>query len=641
MKKENNKKKKSVTESPKTKLSPAKKRIFLGITISLPIIFFLFLEISLRIFNYGGNLDLFIEGPEGYENYIRCNPNVARRYFFMQTGVPTPPKQLFLKQKPSNGYRIFVLGESTTAGFPYGSNASFSNILERGLANTFPDKNIEVVNLAMAAVNSYTVLDMLDEIFENSPDAILIYAGHNEYYGAMGVGSVQSIGSSRWLTVLYLNLRSFKTFLLVRDFVGWLKNQVSKILYKGTEVDPSQTLMARVVAEQTIPYGSSLYEAGKEQFKSNLEAILEKANEHKVPVVLSELVSNQNALEPFISVEDDKGKSANTFFTLARQFEERGDYKSAKENYINAKDMDALRFRAPEDFNETIHELADKYSAPVVQMKNIFEENSPNGIIGKTLMLEHVHPNKNGYFLMAKAFYEELQKNNFISSEWKADLINEEKDKGITGLDSVFAELVIRQLKGSWPFQPKSLPNRSLENFQPKNILEELSFRILKGDNFSLESAHMELGKYYESRNEFDNAFAEYNALITSIPQEFEFYRRAALVLIEKKDYDKASQLLHRSMKYKETGFAYKWIGQIAFMNNDFDKAIVFLTKADQSDAQVVFNLCRAYYSSNQWYKGEEYFGRLRNMSPKSEYIAYINKMRSTIILKNRAGNIN
>ena len=273
----------------KTTLSPHKKQIFWVVTLSLPVLLLIILEIGLRIFNYGGNLDLFIDGPEGYENYLRCNPNVARRYFYTQSTIPTPPRQLFLKEKPKNGYRIFVLGESSAAGFPYGNNASFPNILERGLSNAFPEKKIEVISVAMAAINSYTLLDLVDEILPQKPDALLIYTGHNEYYGALGVGSVQSLGNSRWLINTYLKLQSLRIFLLLRDFIGWIKNLTSEVLYEGSEIDPTATLMERIVGEQTIPYGSSLYEDGKEQFKENMDDILRIAVKNNIKVVLSEL----------------------------------------------------------------------------------------------------------------------------------------------------------------------------------------------------------------------------------------------------------------------------------------------------------------------------------------------------------------
>jgi tetratricopeptide (TPR) repeat protein len=641
-KKERLKGKKNKKPIKVSELSSKKKRIFLGITIILPFLFLILLEIGLRIFNYGVNLDLFIEGPEGYSQFMRVNPNVARRYFYLQKNVPTPPKQLFLKNKPANCYRIFVLGESSAAGFPYGYNACFSNILERGLINAFPDKKIEVINVAMAAINSYTLLDFMDEILEQSPDAFLIYTGHNEYYGAMGVGSTESTGITRWLTLLNLDLRSYKTFILTRNFVGWMKKTIGQIFYSGNETDPSQTLMERIVAEQTIPFHSKLYEAGKRQFEENMEVILKKTSEHKVPVVLSELVSNIRDQKPFISVNDGSTQSANSLFDSARNYEKNGEFEKARSYYFKAKDADALRFRAPGEFNSILKELSKKYSCPLVPMESIFEKNCPNGLIGNSLMLEHLHPNLYGHFLIAKAFYNVLKENNFISNNWAKDGIEKEKFHGLTELDSVSADLQIRFLKGGWPFQSKELPNRFLQNFIPGNYLEEIAYRIIKTPNYSIESAHMELGDYYKKQGEFDKAFYEYNALITCIPYESEFYRKAVTLLIEQKEYDKASELLQKSLRYNENNFANKWIGQLALMKNDFNKTITFLLKADLSDPQVVFNLSRAYYQDNQWYKGEEYFNRLIKLSPRPEYISYLRKLRTEVRQKsNQADPVN
>jgi tetratricopeptide (TPR) repeat protein len=632
--KEKGKQKKKADGTPQKPLTLKKKRIFWGVTISLPLLMFLLLEISLRALDYGGNLSLFIDGPPGYEKYLRCNPDVARRYFYVQSNVPNPPKQLFLKQKPQNGYRIFVLGESSTAGFPYGNNASFPNILGRGLSRAFPEKNIEVINVAMSAISSYALLDLLDEILQQAPDALLIYTGHNEYYGALGVGSAVSLGNSRWLINASLSLQSIKTFLLLRSFIGWLQMQLSRVLYQGTEIDPSSTMMEKIVAEQTIPYGSRLYEAGKSQFEENMEAILRKAAGNRVPVVLSELVSNVRDQEPFISVEDKEGQSAKSVFSLARRLESSGEFEGAKQNYKKAKDLDALRFRAPEEFNDILRKLAGKYSLPIVPTVSYFEKRSPNGLIGGTLILEHLHPNEEGYYLLAKAFYETIQKSRMISTNWPADSITQEKEQGVTELDSVYGALVIRQLKGSWPFQPKSLPNRFLQNYQSANHVEEIAFRVLQGGNFSLESGHMELGEYYAKRGELDKALSEYDALITSIPHEMEFYQKAATVLLTKKEYERASQLLRRSLKYKESDFANKWIGQIALMKKDNKEAISFLEKADGRDIQVVFNLSRAYYFDSQWNKGEEYFLRLQKVAPKSEYTAYLTNLRTLMQTK-------
>lgn len=618
-------------------LSPKRKRLFLAITVSLPFLLLLLLEVGLRIFHYGGDLNLFIDGPAGYEKYFRCNPNVARRYFSAHMTIPTPPKQLFLKQKPQNGYRIFVLGESSAAGFPYGSNASFPNVLQRALSSAFPQKDIEVVTVAFAAINSYTLADLAGEILRQSPDALLIYTGHNEYYGALGVGSAQSLSHSRWLIRTYLKLESMKIFLLMRDFIGWTKVQIAGAFGKGSEIDPTATLMESIVAEQTIPYGSALYEAGKEQFRENVEDILRQAAARNVRVVLSELVSNVRDQEPFVSLDEQNGESAKAAFQSARQCETEGRPEKAREYYYRAKDLDALRFRAPEEFNVILKELSRTYAVPLVPMESYFEKESPNGVVGNSLILEHLHPNNDGYFLMAKAFYETLERNHLVDQTWPAaDCITAEDHRGFTELDSVNAALTVRRLKGSWPFQPKGLPNRFAQDFRPATLIESIVWRTMQDQSFSLELGHMELGEYYEKRGGLDKAFAEYYALVVSIPEELEFYRKAAMVLLKEQSYDKASLLLRRSLRYGETDFANKWIGQIALMKNNCPEAISFLKKAGLFDPQVLFNLSRAYYQCDQWNSGEEYYVRLQNIAPRSEYVAYLAKLRASIQAKQR-----
>lgn len=628
---------KNFEQSPidESKLSPSRKRVFWLITISIPFLFLFLLEAGLRIFNYGGNIDLFIEGPEGYEEYIRCNPEVARRYFDIQTNIPTPPKQLFLKHKPKNCYRIFVLGESSAAGFPFGNNVSFPNILERGLKYTFPKKKIEVVNVAMAAINSYTLLDFIDEILEQSPELILIYTGHNEYYGALGVGSIQSVGNSRWLVNTYLKMRSVKTFLMLRDFIGWMKIKMNDLFYGGSEINPSATLMERIVGEQTIPYGSSLYEEGKEQFNANMDELFKKVSEKKVKIMVGELVSNVKDQEPFISVRDKSGKSSKDYFSAGRKYETDGNFEMAKENYYKAKDNDALRFRASEDFNDIIHNLGEKYNAVVVPSKLYFENNSINGLIGYNLMFEHLHPNAEGYFLLAKAFYESMRSNHLIEQNWLNDGISKTYKEGYTELDSVHASLVIRHLKSGWPFIPKNISNQFIEKFIPHNIIEETAIRVLKEANFSIEVAHMTLGEYYESVGNLEKAYQEYKALITSIPHEMEFYRKAASILIKRKKFDEAWQVLSSSLQYKENQFAFKWLGQISLMRKDFKNSILYLNKADLADNQVLFNLARAYYSDNQWNRGEELYTKLKSVAPQSEYTIYLSKMRNQPLVKN------
>jgi hypothetical protein len=245
-------------ESARNALSPAKRRLFQVILVLIPFFFIGLIEIGLRTFGYGTDFQLFIPGPGSFASFYRANPKVGKRYFFKQSTLPNPQKDLFLITKPENCFRIFVLGESTTAGFPFGDNLMFSRILEKRLADAFPNRRIEMMNLGMAAVCSHTLLDFMDEILAQKPDAIIIYAGHNEFYGAMGVASMESIGRNRSFVRMYLRLERFKLFMLVRDVIGKIRTAVIR-KRAGEEGAGDVTLMERIVGDPNIPYGGSIY----------------------------------------------------------------------------------------------------------------------------------------------------------------------------------------------------------------------------------------------------------------------------------------------------------------------------------------------------------------------------------------------
>src|ERR1700752_3399279 len=169
--------------------------LFRVIAMLLPFVLLFLLEVALRIFHYGYDTSLFIEYP-GNKDYWVMNPDASKKYFTDQLNATTGNREPFRKEKEANTLRIFVLGESTTIGYPYFHNGSFHRWLLYRLMAGYPDKKIEMVNVSLTAVNSFTGLGFSKEVVRYQPDAVLIYTGHNEYYGALGVGSTNRIGGN-------------------------------------------------------------------------------------------------------------------------------------------------------------------------------------------------------------------------------------------------------------------------------------------------------------------------------------------------------------------------------------------------------------------------------------------------------------
>src|SRR5207248_4270240 len=98
----------------------------------------------------------------------------------------------------------------------YPHTGTFSRIVRDALRDVLPGDSVEVVNLGLAATNSFTLVDLADDVVAQHPDAVLVYAGHNEYYGALGIGSTVGVGSSPTFTRLYLRAERLRTVQLLR-----------------------------------------------------------------------------------------------------------------------------------------------------------------------------------------------------------------------------------------------------------------------------------------------------------------------------------------------------------------------------------------------------------------------------------------
>jgi len=584
-------------------------------------------EAGLRLFGYGQVIPLFIPTPSEDSPYLGIHPAIGKRYFPSGDFTPTPRKDLFLREKPENGYRIFVLGGSTTAGFPFGNNLTFPRILHRRLGDAFPNRHIEVVNTALTAVNSYTLLDFMDEILEHRPDALIIYAGHNEYYGALGVGSAESLGKQRWWVNTYLDLQELRLFQMMQDFVNLFSRDMSNGDTNSGLSDPMETQMVRIVGRKTIPYNSPLYQRGKRQFERNLQEIAAVARDAGIPVMIGELVSNVKDQPPFLSVPTDSFPGASDVYNRASLWQQKGRYAQVRSLYYRAKDLDALRFRAPEEFNNIIHRVAAKQGARVVPLRAVFERHSPGKLPGDNLMVDHLHPNREGYFLMADAFYKSMQEAGWIQSAWPDAKHNGSTrlntEWGFTRLDSMYAELNILHLKGGWPFRDTG-PNLALERFIPQTYIDSVALRIVKTHQLTLEMGHIQVANRYKRSGDIDRALAEYEALIYSVPFLDLFYEPALELLISHHRYEQALGMLRDAVKYNQSVFIRKWMGQMQLALNNTREGIAILKevhKQEPEDPQVLFNLARAYYTTGRITAGENLRSELELRFPDSPYL--------------------
>jgi lysophospholipase L1-like esterase len=578
-----------------TDKKPAPKWFYL-VLILLPFLFFFFLELGLRIFNYGQNIPQWIDARRG--KYI-INPELAFRYFYQVQNIPTTIEDIFDQQKKGNAFRVFVLGGSSAAGFPYLPMGSFSRYIRKRLELTYPNTTIEVVNISLSAVNTYTILDLLTGVLEQKPDLILIYAGHNEYYGALGVGSMESLGTSRSFVKLVLYLNKYRTVQLVRNSIATISS-----LFKSENIEDSPgTLMSRMAKDQYIPLNSKKYTLGHEQFEANMKEILELIKNNNVPVIIGKVVSNLKDQKPFISVPSKDYPTANQVYEEANKKLMNGYSKDADSLFRLAKDLDALRFRAPEKINQIIEKLCKEYNFPYVAVDSVFNSESPHGIVGNNLMTDHLHPNIAGYQLIGKTYYEAMEKAAYLPKNEKPQIPFSAQDSltrinfAFSDLDSTIGNCRILLLQNDWPFIERWQKKPTKFLFKPKNFLDSVAADFMS-NKITWADAHINAASNYLKRNDIDGYLKHMDILIYQYPIVVEYYDEVSLILLHKQLYDTALKYLNARYKIEPNDYSAKWIGNIALFKGDVDKAIFYLTKSvemNSTDAQVLYNLAGAY----------------------------------------------
>ena len=124
----------------------------------------------------------------------------------------------------------------------------------------------------------------------------------------------------------------------------------------------------------------------------------------KIPVILGTLTCNLRDQKPFISVKGDSLPPADNEYTEAQQKLKEGKIEEARTLFLKAKELDALRFRAPQEINNIILRLAHQFNLPLIDIDSVFKAASPDGIVGNNLTVDHLHPNIAGYRIIGKSF---------------------------------------------------------------------------------------------------------------------------------------------------------------------------------------------------------------------------------------------
>lgn len=420
---------------PVRTLSPRKLWLFRMAAILLSLSVLVLVEAGFRLAGVGQNLRLVVRAPENPLGLTHQMNGAVDLAFYGAADLTGPETRRFRLPKPRDTYRIVFLGGSTVIGFPYASELAFPRQTEVQLQRQNPDLKFEVFNVGITSINSFSVVDLLEQCLDCEPDLIVVHTGHNEFYGPGGPGS-SAVSVPYPLVRPMFALRRCRTSQLVESVSPFRRPM-------------SDDLLDTLPRTLEIPLNGAVFERAKQNLRRNLERSVAIADQHRVPILLSTVASNlkdqsplrsvwpseispdqqarwerdvrrgesllrqgelTEALAAFHKAEETLEHHARLSYRKAQCLEALGRNDEALAAYKQARDEDACRFRAPSVFADIVREVADRSAnasfLDVEQQVNA--ESSPAGP-GHDYFFEHVHYTFAGHVSLGRMFARGIQ----------------------------------------------------------------------------------------------------------------------------------------------------------------------------------------------------------------------------------------
>jgi len=456
-------------EEPKERAAPnwRVRLAAFAVLIAAGPLFVVLLEFGLGLTGYGYPTDFFLRTQDG-EAYI-TNSKFGWR-FFPPAIARFPVVSSIPARKEPDTYRIFVLGGSAAMGIP-DSGFSFGEMLREMLQQRYPGVRFQMINAAMTAINSHVVLPIASECARLEPDLFIVYVGNNEVVGPYGPGTVFARNAHRALIRAGIWFGSTKTSQLVQNAAALVHRPESAWgEWEGMEM----------FVDRLVPADDLRMEKVYEYYRENLADTCRVGLRAGADVIVATVATNLKDNPPFASLHRDGLSNADrarwqTLYDGARESSEAGEYataveqlseavaiddryadlhfllaeyllaldrpEEAREHFILARDLDALRFRADSRLNQVVRDVTADMATDGVRLVDIesaFErsDQSQYGIPGDELLYEHVHMNFSGNYLLARELLPTVEAS---LPSW----ITERSDGSVLATESEVADLLV------------------------------------------------------------------------------------------------------------------------------------------------------------------------------------------------------
>ena len=356
-----------------------------ALLLAAPVVFFVALEIVLALTGLFAPPRLLKKVLHEGRAYWTTNPAFGGFIFDRRT-APAPQPVWLADKKPAGSKRVIVLGESAAIGFPR-QEFDLARIAEVLWESRHPDQPVEFATLGMVGANSHLLRLFAREAMKLQPDAIVLYAGHNEVIGPYGPASVfGSFLPSPWLVQASLWVRSTHTGRALEQLIGAVSSRAREVRRKDWEGMDE-------FSDDRFSFDDPRLSRMLEQTRANFRAIMAEAAKYGCQVLICVPAVNLTNWPPMAS-EPESQRSALIAYMRAEELAAQGRHEEAWQLYRQACDLDLLRFRADRNVRDLQRQLvlaAGDENVGVVDADTHLHELNPGPLADADFFLEHVH----------------------------------------------------------------------------------------------------------------------------------------------------------------------------------------------------------------------------------------------------------